>query len=142
MRLVLDTNVLITALRNPAGASAELLRLGRRKRIVLVASVPLFLEYETVATRPEHMAQSGLEPSQIDVLLNGLAAIMEKTDLHFLWRPQLRDPDDEMVLETAINGRAEAIVTFNIRHFTVAARQFSLKGAPPADILADLMGRL
>ena len=142
MRLVLDTNVLITALRNPAGASAELLRLGRRKRIVLVASVPLFLEYETVATRPEHMAQSGLEPSQIDVLLNGLAAIMEKTDLHFLWRPQLRDPDDEMVLETAINGRAEAIVTFNIRHFTVAARQFGLKVAPPADILADLMGRL
>lgn len=142
MRLVLDTNVLITAVRNPAGASAELLRLGRMKRVVLVTSVPLFLEYETVMTRPEHLAQSGLDLSQIDILLNGLAAIMEKVELHFLWRPLLRDPDDEMVLETAINGRADALVTFNIKHFAAAAHQFGLRVVPPADILTDPMGRL
>ena len=136
MRLVLDTNVVVTAFRSRGGASAELLRQIRRGRARLLATVPLFLEYEAVLSRPDHLA--GLSGKDIGVALDALASFVEPVEPFFLWRPQLRDADDDMVLEAAVNGRADALVTYNLRDFAAATR-FGLYVAKPLTILERLL---
>src|ERR1700722_12019187 len=107
MRLVLDTNVLVTAIRNRSGASAEIVKSVLRGHIVMLASVPLFLEYEEVLTRSEHLIAASASIEEIANLLDALAGRIEPIEIRYLWRPQLKDADDEMVLEAAFNGRAE-----------------------------------
>jgi putative PIN family toxin of toxin-antitoxin system len=137
LRAVLDTNVLISARRSRTGASNELLRLLDRSAFQMLVSVPLFLEYEAVLTRPEHLLATGLDASSVNGFLGYLAALVEPVKLHYLWRPQLSDVADEMVLETAINGRANCIVTFNATHFTPASH-FGVEVISPADFLGRL----
>jgi putative PIN family toxin of toxin-antitoxin system len=138
MRLVLDTNVLVTAFRSRAGAAAEVVRLIRRGELTMLATVALFLEYEAVLTRPEHLARAEMTAAEANSALDVLAAVVEPVEPHFLWRPKLRDPDDDMVLEAAVNGRADAVVTFNARHFTDIVGEFGLGLLTPAAILKDL----
>lgn len=138
MKLVLDTDVVVAALRSPTGASAELVRMARTGEIRLAASVSLFMEYEAVCTRPEHVLASGLEPVDIGIFLDALAHLVEPVTVHFLWRPQLRDPADELVLEAAVNARADALLSFNIRHFADAASRFHLQLAQPGAFLRSI----
>ncbi len=100
----MDTDVVVAAMRSPRGASAAILRAARQGRATLLASMPLALEYEAVATRAEHRVAAGLSQREVEVFLTGLVALAEPVTTHFLWRPQLRDPSDEMVLEAAVNG--------------------------------------
>lgn len=100
----------------------------------MLASVPLFMEYEAVLTRPEHLLSFGLSAEVVTGFLDYLAGRVEPVKLHYLWRPQLIDVADEMVLETAINGRADCIVTFNAAHFGPASK-FSVDVIPPAEFL-------
>ncbi len=101
-------------------------------------SVPLFLEYEAVLTRPGHLSESGLSVAEVGGFLDYLAGLVDPVKLHFLWRPQLADVADEMVLETAINGRADCIVTFNAGHFAPAAR-FGVEIITPAEMMRRLL---
>jgi predicted nucleic acid-binding protein len=105
---VLDTHVMVAALRSSAGASRQLL-LALHHPFVLRLSVPLILQYEAVLTRPEHLAASGLTAAEAVSVLDDLAAVAKPVRLAFRWRPQLTDANDDMVLETAINGGAIAI---------------------------------
>src|SRR5687767_6285247 len=100
----MDTDVVIAGLRSPTGASAELLRMARRKEITLLVSVPLFVEYEAKCMEDEHLSAAGLSREEGGTFLDGLAAIIEPVTIHYSWRPQLSDPADEMVLEAAVNG--------------------------------------
>lgn len=135
MKLALDTDVVVAALRSPSGASAQILRHVRHGQITMVASVSLFMEYEAVCTRPEHLAAAGLDSGQARIYLDALAALVEPVNIHYLWRPQLRDPADELVLEAAVNGHASALLSFNLRHFRQAASRFGLVLARPGDFL-------
>lgn len=135
MRLVLDTNVIVAAIRSPTGASAELLRRVRTGAVTMLASVPLFAEYEAVATRPEHLEAAGASTTEIERVLDVLARFVERVEIHYLWRPQLRDAADEMVLEVAVNGRAEAIVTFNRADFDTVSARFGIDVILPRDVL-------
>lgn len=137
IRAVVDTNVVIAARRSRTGASNALLRAAERRVISMLASVPLFLEYEAVLSRPEHLAASGLSVREVAGFLDYLAGMVEPVKLHYLWRPQLGDVADEMVLETAINGRAHCIVTFNLSHFAPASR-FGIEFITPADMMRKL----
>ena len=121
-RIVLDTSVVVAGLRSGLGASNALLRLVANRRLRLLATPPLFLEYEEVLKRPEQRLEHGLTLEQVDDFLAELAALVEPVETHFQWRPQARDPSDEMVLEAAINGHADALVTYKIADFAAAER--------------------
>lgn len=120
--LVLDTDVIVAALRSDTGASRQVLVAALNRHFELLLSVPLILEYESVLTRPDHLAASGLSASEAGSLLDDLARVATTVRFAFRWRPRLSDPDDEMVLETAMNGGASAIVTFNQSHFAPVIR--------------------
>ena len=135
MRIVLDTSVLVAALRSRLGAGNAILRLVAQRRIVLLATPPLFLEYEDVLKRPEHRLAHRLSSEEIDDFLRELAALVEPVELHFRWRPQVHDSNDEMVLEAAINGDADALVTYNTVDFSPAAARFNVPVLTPADFL-------
>ncbi|WP_296704561.1 putative toxin-antitoxin system toxin component, PIN family [Thiocapsa sp. UBA6158] len=137
-RVVVDTSVLVAGLRSRNGASFQLLASVTARCFVPLLSVPLFLEYESVLKRQEQRVVHGLSIADIDAILNTWAALGEPIRLHYLWRPQLRDSDDEMVLETAINGRANAIITHNTTDFRPAAERFALDVLTPAQIIARL----
>ena len=100
-----------------------------------LATPPLFLEYEDVLKRPEHQLIHGLPPEAVDEFLAELAALIEPVEVHFQWRPQSWDPNDEMVIEAAINGRADALVTYNVADFAGAAERFRISVLRPADLL-------
>lgn len=142
LRVVLDTNVLVTALCNSAGASHLLIRwVLADTAITLLASPALWLEYEAVLKRPEIRLRHSISLGNLDILLDTIAAHVEPVTLNYLWRPQLRDPNDEMVLETALNGKTDALVTFNTKDFADAADRFALKLVTPAECL-KLTGEL
>jgi putative PIN family toxin of toxin-antitoxin system len=130
---VLDTDVLVAALRSSRGASRQLLLGALDHRFELLLSVPLMLEYEAVLTRPEHLTACGLRGEEVERVLDDLASVARPVRLAFRWRPRLSDPNDDMVLETAVNGNADAIVTFNQRDFKETSGSGGAGGAysPP-----------
>jgi predicted nucleic acid-binding protein len=111
-----------------------LLSAARRRRVKALVSVAVFLEYEAVLKRAEQILAHGFTPTEIDTVLDAFARFAEPVDRHFTWRPQLADPSDECVLETAINGRADAIVTHNVRDFGPASR-FGVLVCRPGEII-------
>jgi putative PIN family toxin of toxin-antitoxin system len=137
-RVVLDTSVLVSGLRSRNGASFAVLRLVADRQVVPLVTTALFLEYEAVLGRPEHRAVHGLSVEELDRLMAGFAALAEPVDVHFLWRPQLGDPKDEMVLEAATNGRADALVTHNVRDFRGVGRRFNISIVTPAQLVKGL----
>jgi predicted nucleic acid-binding protein len=103
------------------------------RKFEVLASVPLILEYEAVLTRLEQLEASGLTSGQVNDVLDALVKVSIPVPLRFLWRPRLKDPADEMVLETAANGGADWLVTFNLRHLAEAARGFGIRVMRPGD---------
>jgi predicted nucleic acid-binding protein len=122
-------------MRSPTGASAALLMAARQSAVTVLATVALALEYEATCRLAEHRVAAGLSVAEADVFIDVVLAMAESVEPHFLWRPQLRDPADELVLEAAINGRAEAIVTFNRRDFGAAPTRFGIEILSPAEAL-------
>ncbi len=138
MKVVLDTNVIVAALRSGSGASNALLRALYARQLEAVASVPMMLEYEEVLMRSELRQATGLTVQEVGVFLDGLAVLVTPVTPYFLWRPLLRDPDDEMVLDAAVSGGVEAIVTFNVKDFLPWATQFNMEVLTPAEALERL----
>ena len=138
MNLVLDTNVLVAALRSRRGASNALLREVLAGAATWCCSVPLFLEYEDVLLRAEFVLETGRTRAEYSGFLDDVAGVIAPVELNFLWRPQLKDPKDEMVLETAVNGQADGLVTFNRRDFLPAADRFGLPVMTPRAVLERL----
>jgi len=124
---------MVAGLRSNAGASRRIVRAALSKRFELLLSVPLMVEYEAVMKRREHLAAAGAWSSDIDRILDALASVGTPVTPAFSWRPVLSDPADEMVLETAINGIADMIVTFNLRHLGRAASRFGIRALRPPE---------
>jgi putative PIN family toxin of toxin-antitoxin system len=135
VRLVLDTCVIVSAFRSRDGASFRLLELFREGRFTAVATPTLLFEYETVLKRPLQREAQDLSDERLEDAICGLADRMEAVRVDFQWKPRLRDPDDEMVLEAAINGKAYAIVTHNVRDFTTANEEFGIHVMTPGAII-------
>ena len=129
---------MVAALRSRHGASNEVLRLVAAGKLVVLATPPLFLEYEEVIKRPEQQLTHGMRMVAIEGFLSELAAVIVPVELHFQWRPQGRDPSDEMVVEAAINSRADALITHNIADFIAAEQQFEIQVLRPAELLKKM----
>jgi putative PIN family toxin of toxin-antitoxin system len=135
---VLDTDIIVASIRSRMGASAEIVRKALQGDIGIGLSVALALEYEAVATRAEHLLAGGFIDSDVLIVIDTLIAIAKPIESHFRWRPQLRDANDEMVLEAAVNGGASAIVTFNRKDFGNAANRFGIELLLPRHALEIL----
>lgn len=135
---VLDTDVLVAAFRSELGASRQVLLAALDRQFELLLSVPLMLEYETVLSRPEHLEASGATEEDVQDVLDGLALVGKRVTFAFRWRPALPDANDDMVLETAVNGHADAIVTFNQRDFNPVAARFGCRVVRPGEFLQML----
>jgi len=136
--VVLDTSVVVAALRSQLGAGNAVLRLVANRTLAALVTPPLFLEYEDVLKRPEHQLVHGLPPDAIDEFLAEFAALVVPVEVHFRWRPQSRDPNDEMVLEAAINGQADALVTYNTADFEAAGARFGIAVLTPGQLLRKI----
>ena len=134
----MDTDAVVAGMRSPGGASAALIRAVRGGQATLLLSVPLAMEYEAVCRRPEHRMEAGLSGRQVEIFLDAIIAMAEPVRTHFLWRPQLRDPNEEMVLEAAVNGKADVLVTFNVRDYGTAAAQFGVEVLLPREAIARI----
>jgi putative PIN family toxin of toxin-antitoxin system len=135
VRLVLDTSVIVSAFRSLNGGSRHLLDAFDAGRYAILISQSLLLEYEDVLTRPEQVSVHGFPPEEIDEFLNNLAEKGTRVTFHRRLRPQLRDPNDEHVLETAVNGLADAIVTHNLSDFLPETLKFHIPVLTPGDII-------
>ena len=138
MRPVLDTCVLVAALRSPAGASARLVQAVLEGRLKPLVSVTLVLEYEDLLTRPEHLKVSGYLLEEAVHIVQAFCRMGEPIHIAHRLRPQLTDPDDEFVLETAFHGKADVIVTFNRKDFLLAGQRFGIETISPAQMLKTL----
>ena len=130
--VVLDTNVLVAGLRSRRGASSLLLSLVGKGRFNTNLSVPLLLEYEDVLFRPE--LGLAMASDAIESILDYHCAVARKHPIFFLWRPFLRDPKDDMVLELAVKAECHYVITFNTKDFA-GIEQFGLVALSPADFL-------
>ena len=133
--VILDTNVLIAGLRSQRGASYALLGLLADGAFEISVSVPLVLEYEAVARRQAR--ELGLTRADVDAVVDFVCAQAHHRKIFYLWRPFLRDPNDDMVLEVAVEAQCSSIVTFNTRDF-VGVEQFGLQTLTPGEFLALL----
>ena len=132
MRVVLDTSVFVAAIRSRRGASFELIsRLGASAFDVVV-SVSLVLEYESALLR--HVTESPLSEQDVRDLLDYVCEVAGHQEIFYLWRPFLRDPGDDLVLELAVAARCEAIVTHNVRDFS-GAEKFGVRIITPGEFL-------
>jgi len=133
VRVVLDSSVLVAALRSRRGASFRLLELLRKGRFQIAVSVPLALEYEAVLVG--QAAKLGLSGKEAVGVVDYLCRVAHRQKIHFLWRPALSDPRDEFILELAVAAGCEAIVTHNVRDFG-GARAFRVQVLTPSEFLA------
>jgi putative PIN family toxin of toxin-antitoxin system len=134
-RIIIDTNVLISALRSRNGASFKVVGMIGTEKFELCISVPLIFEYESVAKRDYRAF--GLRYSDIDDILDYICSVAEHRKIHFLWRPVLRNPQDDMVLELAVESEADYIVTHNVKDY-VGIRAFGIIALSPKEFLRKI----
>ena len=136
MKIVLDTSILVAAARSRQGASFALLSSLPDPRFELALSVSLYTEWQAVLTRPEHLPP-GLRAEDVLAYLRYLASIAHLQDVYYLWRPFLRDPDDDMVLECAVASGSRYLVTHKVRDFQRVG-ELGVHPATPSSFLALL----
>jgi putative PIN family toxin of toxin-antitoxin system len=138
LRMVLDTDVLVAAFDSPTGASRQLVFDVLDGKGCLIISTGLMLEYGAVLTRPAVLGMIGIDGLAVLSVLDELAGLSVPVALDYRWRPVAADPDDDMVIEAAINGGADVIASFSVRDMRAGAGRFGLAVERPATVLRRL----
>ena len=133
--VVIDTCVFIAALRSRQGASFRVLSLVGTGKFDIVISVPLVLEYESAARRI--LEETSLDEGDVEAILDYLCLVGKRQEGFYLWRPFLRDPKDDMILELAVAAEGATIVTFNVRDFRGTER-FGVRVMTPQAFLREI----
>jgi putative PIN family toxin of toxin-antitoxin system len=136
--IVVDTDVMVAAMRSPRGASAEILRLCVRGELRPHLSDALFYEYLDACCRPRHLRAAGLALDEANDFVLEFAALCRQTVIFYRWRTLVGDPDDAHVIDTAANGGVDFLVTFNVRHMRTAAAGFRFEVLRPGEFLRRL----
>lgn len=134
--VVIDTNVIVSALKSKQGASYRLLSLIGQKKFDIYLSVPIILEYEEISKRL--LVTTQLTENDISVIIDYICQIGIPTQVFYLWRPFLNDPDDDMILELAVAGNCDSIITFNIKDFAKVEDVFGIKIITPKKFLLEI----
>ena len=132
-RIVLDTSVLVAAARSRNGASFKIVSMLPTPEIEIALSVAVYTEWQAVMTRPENLPP-GATPDDVLAFLRYLASIAHLQDVHFLWRPFSRDPDDDMIVECAVASGCEYILTHNVKDFR-RVEELKVQAITPAELL-------
>lgn len=140
MRVVLDTDVVVAGFTSATGASRRLLLAVLDGEVRLLLSTPLVLEYEAVLTRAAVLAMAGISAEDVLAVLDEFAGVCVPVAFDFRVRPAARDPDDDLVLETAVNGGADAIATFNLADLRAGAARFGIPAERPGEVLRRMRG--
>lgn len=140
LRVVIDTDVLVAAFDSPRGTSRQLLMDILDGKAELLLSTSLILEYEAVLTRPQILKMIGITAEEVLAVLDELSGLCVPVAFDYRWRPVARDPDDDLVLETAINGFADVIATFNVADMVAGAARFAVAVERPAAVLRRIRG--
>ena len=140
MRVVLDTDVVVAGFASATGASRRLLLALLDGEVRLLLSTPLLLEYEAVLTRPAVLAMADVTIEEVLAVLDEVAGMCVPVTFDYRWRPQARDPDDDLVLETAINGAANVIASFNVADMQAGARRFGIAVERPGVVVRRIEG--
>jgi len=135
--IVLDTNVLLSALKSRNGQSFKLFRKILDGKVKIAISVALILEYESILKKC--LDRSIFSDDEIEAVINVICNIGEKTRIYYLWRPYLRDYFDDHVLEVAMNAGCKKIITFNLKDF-VETEKLGIKAMTPGEFLNELEG--
>lgn len=131
-QIVIDTNVFVTALRSQFGAAYKLLSLIDKGVYQINLSIPLAFEYEAVARRM--IAEIALSEKEVDDILDFVISRANQWQIYYLWRPQLKDPGDDMVLEIAVTANCDHIITYNVNDFK-GVEKFGIKAITPQEFL-------
>ena len=134
--IILDTNVLFSGLYSSSGASYQILRAIEKGQIKIVTSTTLIFEYEDILRRKK--ADLKLTDAEIEIILDNLCYLSRFQKIYFLWRPFLKDPKDDHVLEVAIASQTKTIVTLNIKDFT-GSEYFGTRAISPKDLLKEIL---
>jgi putative PIN family toxin of toxin-antitoxin system len=138
VKIVVDTNVFIGAILSSQGLSRELIRRCLLGEYQPIMSNALYLEYEAVMNRQDIIDKCQLQQSVIDELLDGFLSVSKWVNIYYSWRPNLRDEGDNHVLELAIAGNAQILVTNNLRDFRGSELTFpQLQILSPYQIIKD-----
>ena len=140
LRVVLDTDVVVAGFARGSGASRRLLMAALDEEIRLLLSTPLSIEYEAVLTRPAVLAMAGVSAEEVAVALDEFVTLCVPVALDYRWRPQARDPNDDLVLETAINGGADVVASFNVADMQAGARRFGIPVERPGAVVRRMKG--
>ena len=139
IQIVVDTNVFVTALRSKHGASYKLIQLIKKGIFQFNLSVPLALEYEAVAKRT--IGEITLDENEVDNILDFVISKSNLWQIFYLWRPELNDPGDDMVLELAVTANCQYIVTYNVADFKSTKKKFGITAITPKEFL-QMVGEL
>lgn len=135
MKIVIDTNVLFAAFKSRRGASYKLVSLLPEEKFSVAISVPLIIEYEDVLRRGK--LPSPISAQDISDFIDFFCSMGERQEIFFLWRPFLPDPNNDLVLEVAVAGGCDAIITYNKRHFKNVTK-FGLRILDPREFLIEI----
>lgn len=135
LQIVIDTNVIVAGLRSNRGSAFQMLQLIGTGKFDINISVPLILEYHDVLLR--QLAYLPLSEDDVDSLIDYYCAVGRQREIFYLWRPTLRDPEDEMLLELAVKAQCDFLVTFNRRHFQ-GTEQFGITILTPNEFLKKI----
>jgi putative PIN family toxin of toxin-antitoxin system len=136
-RVVIDTSVLVAALRSNRGAAAELIRLVISRKSSVLMDYKLIREYRDVALRSRHILASDKTAEETEAIITALEAVATPVMVHVQHRPMSRDADDNMVLDVAINGHANVLSTNNVKDFTPQDRRFGIRVLTPREFLME-----
>jgi putative PIN family toxin of toxin-antitoxin system len=138
LRVVIDTDVLLSALISPDGASHQLVVDALDRKFELLLSTSLLMEYEAVLRRSGNRAKGLATDAEVAEILDALAGICVPVIFDYSWRPTGAHADDELVTETAINGQADAIATFNLKDMREASIRFGFVAERPGPLVRRL----
>ena len=134
-KIVIDTNVILSGLKSNKGMSFKLLKVIPKNKFKIIVSVPIILEYESVLK--SKIKELKLSEQDISTVINYFCKISEHTKIYYLWRPILKDPKDDHILELAVAANAKYIITYNLKDFDESSK-FNIKAIRPKDFLISI----